>query len=266
LLDAFGQKGAAGKLRSWAAQLAEHFHQRFWVEDADGPYPALALDGDKRPVDSLTSNIGHLLGTGLLDEKQSALIVDRLTAPGLDGGFGLRTMDRREGGYSLLSHHCGSVWPHDTAIAIWSMARAGYGHRAVGLVDGLLAAADRFDYRLPELYSGDGRDGGPNPGMVPYPAACRPQAWAAAAVGAIVQCLLGLHMDVPGGEVVVAPIGGGASDGDGAGGGNRFGALRVNGLAAGGARFGVEAAGNGATRLLGAPAWVRSERQHTAQA
>lgn len=186
LLDAFGLDGGA-ELRAWAARLAERFRRQFWVEDEHGPYPALALDGHKNPVDSLTSNIGHLLGTGLLDQEQSAAVVARLTSPGMDSGFGLRTMDIREAGYSPLSYHCGSVWPHDTAIAIWSMTRAGFADRATGLVDGLIAAAERFDYRLPELYSGDGPEQGP--GVAPYPAACRPQAWAAASIGAIVQCL-----------------------------------------------------------------------------
>jgi glycogen debranching enzyme len=96
-------------------------------------------------------------------------------------------MDTREAGYSPLSYHCGSVWPHDTAIAIWSMTRAGFAAQATGLVNGLIAAAERFDYRLPELYSGDGPEQGP--GVAPYPAACRPQAWAAASIGAIVECL-----------------------------------------------------------------------------
>ena len=242
LLDAFGLDGGA-EPRAWAAQLAERFHHRFWVEDEDGPYPALALDGAKRPVDSLTSNIAHLLGTGLLDERQSALVVDRLTAPGMDSGYGLRTMDRREAGYSPLSYHCGTVWPHDTAIAIWSMARAGHARRAAGLIDGLLAAAVRFDYRLPELYSGDGPHDGP--GVTAYPAACRPQAWAAASIGAITHCLLGLRADLPSGAVHLSPI----TD-------SRFGALRVTGLKAGTEAYGVEIDSSGSARLIDAPAWV----------
>jgi hypothetical protein len=242
LYEAFGLEGAA-ELRAWAARLAQRFRERFWVEDADGRYPALALDGSKQPVDSLTSNIGHLLGTGLLDEQESALVVDRLTGPGLDSGYGLRTMDRREGGYSPLSYHCGSVWPHDTAIVISAMSRAGFAQRATHLVDGLLAAAARFEARLPELYSGDGPEQG---GVAPYPASCRPQAWAAAAVGAITQCLLGLHTDLPSGRVLVDPV----AD-------RRFGALRVTGIVAGGDEFGVEVAADGAARLLDAPASVR---------
>lgn len=243
LLDAFALDGAE-ELRTWATQLADRFRSRFWVEDETGPYPALALDGHKTPVDSLTSNIGHLLGTGILDAEQSARVVDRLTSPGMDSGYGLRTMDSREGGYSPLSYHCGSVWPHDTAIAIWSMTRAGFAHRATGLVDGLLAAAERFDARLPELYSGDSPDQGP--GVAPYPASCRPQAWAAASVGAIVQCLLGLHTDIPSNEVLIAPT----PD-------PRFGALQVQGIAAAEETFAVHVTADGTATLHNAPASAR---------
>lgn len=194
----------AGRLRGWAVDLAAGFRERFWAEDADGPFPALALDGKKRPVDALTSNVGHLLGTGLLNAAETALVLDRLTSPALDSGFGLRTMSARNRGYSPLSYHCGSVWPHDTAIVIRAMAVAGHGGRSLSLVDGLLAAAERFGWRLPELYGGDARAETSRP--IPYPAACRPQAWAAASVGAITQALLGLEMDVPGGRVECRPI------------------------------------------------------------
>lgn len=242
LLDAFGLDGA-GRLRDWAGQLRERFRSQFWVNDATGSYPALALNGDKVPVDSLTSNIGHLLGTGLLSERESADVVDRLTSPGMNSGYGLRTMNQADGGYSPLSYHCGSVWPHDTAIAAWSMARAGYADRAITLISGLVSAATRFGWRLPELYSGDGQDAC---GPVPYPAACHPQAWAAAAIGAIVTCLTGLSADVPSGEVLLTPV-------------TRqpFGALRVTGLAVGSQEFGVEIAADGAARLIGAPPWVK---------
>ncbi|MGH6655325.1 MAG: amylo-alpha-1,6-glucosidase, partial [Actinocrinis sp.] len=227
LLDAFDPASGAGdggdngafahRLRGWAADLAVRFREQFWVQDADGPFPALALDGKKRPVDALTSNIGHLLGTGLLDERETALVLDRLTSPALNSGFGLRTMSARDGGYSPLSYHCGSVWPHDTAIVIRAMSMAGHGARAVSLIDGLLAAAERFSWRLPELYGGDARADVPRP--VPYPAACRPQAWAAASIGAMTQALLGLEMDVPGGRVACRPVEP-----------SPFGALRVDGL------------------------------------
>ena len=226
LLDAFGLGGAA-RLRAWAADLAVRFRETFWACDAEGPFPVLALDGAKKPVDSLTSNIGHLLGTGLLNAAETALVLDRLTGPALGGGFGLRTMSAANGGFSPLSYHCGSVWPHDTAIVIRAMATAGHGERALGLIEGLLAAGSHFSWRLPELYSGDARTSSPWP--VPYPAACRPQAWAAAAIGPIVQALLGLEVNVPAGRVKVSPL----ED-------TAFGALHVDGLVAGPRRFGAD--------------------------
>ena len=173
LLDAFGREGADG-YRSWAAALAENFRSAFWCGEGDQRFPALALDGRKQRVDSVTSNIGHLLGTGLLDAEEERLVARRVAAADLDSGLGLRTMSERDGGYSPLSYHCGSVWPHDTAIVIAGLVRAGHADLAGGLAEGLLRASAAFDRRLPELWSGEGR-------AVPYPAACRPQAWSAAA-------------------------------------------------------------------------------------
>ena len=172
LLDAFDRPGAED-YRAWAAALAERFRTAFWCGVGDERYPALALDGAKQQVDSVTSNIGHLLGTGLLNAEEEDLVARRVTAPDLDSGLGLRTMSSGAGGYNPLSYHCGTVWPHDTAIVIDGLLRIGRAELADGLADGLLTAALAFDWRLPELWSGEGRP-------VPYPAACRPQAWSAA--------------------------------------------------------------------------------------
>ncbi|HSZ42688.1 MAG TPA: glycogen debranching N-terminal domain-containing protein [Trebonia sp.] len=214
LLDAFGTgesgtgesgTGESGRWREWAARLADAFRAAFWVTGHAGRYPALALDADKRPVDSLTSNIGHLLGTGLLSPAEETVVAEQLATADMDSGFGLRTMSDRSGGYNPLSYHCGSVWSHDTAIVIRGLARSGHARLAAPLADGLLAAASAFGWRLPELYSGEARSRAPWP--TPYPASCRPQAWSAAASGAIVQALLGLDADVPGGTVTVRPPG-----------------------------------------------------------
>jgi glycogen debranching enzyme len=202
LLDAFGEPGA-GQWRDWAAKLAAAFRAAFWVEREAGSYPALALDRHKRPVDSVTSNIGHLLGTGLLTAEEERLVAARLTAPDMESGFGLRTMSSGNGGYSPLSYHCGSVWSHDTAIVISGLARSGHTAAAAGLAHGLLDAAAGFGWRLPELFAGEPRARVPWPS--PYPASCRPQAWAAASAGALVQAMLGLAVDVPAGVVRLAP-------------------------------------------------------------
>jgi glycogen debranching enzyme len=202
LLDLLGRPGG-DDWRDWAAALATRFRERFWVEDAAGCFPALALDGDNRRVDSLTSNIGHLLGTGLLDATESERVAAAVTGADMDSRFGLRTMSERMAGFQPLSYHCGSVWPHDTAIVVHGLVRAGQSARVSGLVSGLLAASDAFDHRLPELYSGDDASGLARP--VPYPAACRPQAWSAAASVVLLQAVLGLEVDVPAGRLSLRP-------------------------------------------------------------
>jgi len=201
LLDAFGGDGAPW--RAWAARLRERFHESFWIEDADGAYLAIALDADKKPVDTVTSNLGHVLGTGILDERQAGMVARRLVGPALNSGYGLRTMSTDSAGYWPLSYHGGSVWTHDTAIAIAGLARDGFRDEADELVRGLLAAASGFDYRMPELHSGDAATAVAAP--VPYPAACRPQAWSAAAAVSVLSSILGLRPDAQAGELGISP-------------------------------------------------------------
>lgn len=203
LLDAFGRPGG-DRWRHWAAALAGRFRERFWVADDDGDRPAVALDGAKQPIDSLTSNIGHLLGTGLLTPEETGIVARRLTDPLLFSGFGIRTMARGSAGFSPLGYHTGAVWPHDTAIAVRGLVRAGRTAEAALLVDGLVAAAHGFDDRLPELFSGDAREDLPSP--VPFPGACRPQAWSAASALVLLAAVLGLDPDVPGGTLAVGPL------------------------------------------------------------
>jgi len=202
LLEAFDRPGAA-EWRAWAAGLKERFAAAFWIDDPAGAYPAVALDAAKRKVDTVTSNIGHLLGTGILDAEQSALIARRLVSPELASGYGLRTMSTDSAGYWPLSYHGGSVWAHDTAIAITGLAAEGHRAEAEQLADGLLAAAQGFSYRMPELHSGDSAEQTSAP--IPYPAACRPQAWSAAAAVAVLSARLGLRADAPADRLDVDP-------------------------------------------------------------
>ncbi|NYD74748.1 glycogen debranching N-terminal domain-containing protein [Leifsonia soli] len=218
LLDAFGRPGG-DDWRLWAAELKQRFADEFWIADPAGAYPAVALDAAKRKVDTVTSNIGHLLGTGILDEEQAALVARRLVSPELSSGYGLRTMSTDSGGYWPLSYHGGSVWAHDTAIAITGLARDGFRTEAAQLSDGLLAAAAGFGYRMPELHSGDSAAESSAP--IPYPAACRPQAWSAAAAVAVLSARLGLRADAPEGHFDVRP--------DASAGGIRVDGLRFNG-------------------------------------
>ncbi|GAA2622595.1 glycogen debranching N-terminal domain-containing protein [Paractinoplanes durhamensis] len=199
LLDAFGRPGG-DRWRSWAAEMAGRFRKAFWVNG----YPALALDRDKRPVDALTSNIGHLLGTGLLTGEEEATVAAALAGDDMSGGYGLRTMSSNDRGFAPLSYHCGSVWAHDTAIVAAGLARGGFATEALALVDGLLTAAETFDFRLPELHGGDARTELSRP--VPYPAACHPQAWSAAAAVLLLQAWIGLVPDVPAGVIHLRPL------------------------------------------------------------
>ncbi|MEU1184645.1 glycogen debranching N-terminal domain-containing protein [Streptomyces sp. NPDC005820] len=202
LLRAFDRPGA-DQWEEWAERLAARFRKRFWAQDSQGPYPAVALDRDGRPVDSVTSNIGHLLGTGLLNREECALLAARLSAPDLDSGHGLRTLSSESGGFNPYGYHTGSIWPHDTAIAVHGLVRAGFPQAAASLAAGLLTASTDFDARLPELFAGHGTKADSRP--APYPASCRPQAWAAASSILVLQAALGLEADVPGGTVTVDP-------------------------------------------------------------
>ena len=245
LAEAFGQEGA-DRWREFAAGLAERFRARFWVEDSQGPYPAIALDANGGPVDSLSSNIGHLLGTGLITGSESELIARRLGSPDLNSGFGLRTLASSSAGFNPLSYHCGSVWAHDTAIVIAGLARTpGDSARValVSLVDGLLGAAEGFGYRLPELYGGHAR--GDLSAPLPYPASCHPQAWAAASSIAILAALLGLRPDVPGGTVEVSPVAAGPF------------LTGVTGLRVGGSEVAVDRSRDGEIRFRGGPKDLR---------
>jgi glycogen debranching enzyme len=209
LLEAFGRPGAE-RWRAWATELADRFRQRFWLTDEHGGYPALALDGHGEPVDSIASNMGHLLGTGLLSGEESALVARRLGSPELSSGFGLRTLASSSAGFNPLSYHNGSVWTHDTTIAITGLAAAAAdgvadaGVAAAGLIEGLLAAAPAFGYRMPELYGGHRAEPGRSP--LPYPASCRPQAWSATSALAILTALLGPRPDAPAGSLEFRPL------------------------------------------------------------
>jgi glycogen debranching enzyme len=200
LLDAYGRPGA-DRMRDWARRLRGRFREAFWVRDARGRFPAIALDGAKRPVDVAASNLGHLLGTGLLDPAEAAVVAARLAGPDLDCGFGLRTLSAEAAAFNPLGYHTGSVWPHDTAIAVLGLVAEGHPAVAFSLADGLLRAAPRFDHQLPELFAASpaGEDAHP----LAYPAACRPQAWSAAVPVALLAAALGLVPDAPNGRLAV---------------------------------------------------------------
>ncbi|MCV0402935.1 MAG: amylo-alpha-1,6-glucosidase [Chloroflexi bacterium] len=190
MLDALGRPGAAD-LRSWRDSMADRFRAAFWVSDPDtgARYPAVALDARGRAVDGIASNMGHLLGTGMLDADERRAVVERLMDPTLFSGFGIRTLSTTNAGYWPMRYHAGAVWPHDTAMIIDGMLADGFADEARIVAEGLLAAAASFDWRLPELFAGVSREESAR--AIPYPAACRPQGWSAAAAVVVARALGG---------------------------------------------------------------------------
>jgi glycogen debranching enzyme len=195
LLEAFG--GSGDEWRAWAAALQERFRSAFWV----GGYPAIALDGAKNAVAGRASNMGHLLGTGLLDADEEQRVADILGEDDLDSGFGLRTLSTTMSRFNPIGYHTGSIWPHDTAMTVQGLYATGHDDVASSYVAGLVRAAESFDYRLPELYGGRGLTAETRP--TPYPGSCRPQAWAAAAVVAVLVAALGIEPDAPSGNLTI---------------------------------------------------------------
>jgi hypothetical protein len=186
LFDAYGEPGGQA-LRDFAEALKQAFRERFWLEDDGGLFPAMALDGHGDPLDVPGSNMGHLLGTGILDASESRLVADRLLSPELFSGYGVHTISRRAAGFWPFSYHCGSVWSHDTAIAIRGLLAEGFLAEARTLAEGLLKAAGSFDHRLPELFAGVPSDESAR--AIPYPASCHPQAWSSASAVVIAQAM-----------------------------------------------------------------------------
>jgi glycogen debranching enzyme len=181
----------AARLDADADLLAARFDEAFWIEERQAY--ALALDGSKERVDSLCSNIGHLLWSGIVPEHRRPAVAAALTGEELWSGWGVRTMGSAEGAYNPISYHNGTVWPHDSALAAWGLARAGYREPAVRLACSLIDAAASFDYSLPEVFAGFARDETAFP--IAYPTAARPQAWAAGAPVLCLTLLLGLRPD-----------------------------------------------------------------------
>jgi glycogen debranching enzyme len=184
----------ADRLDADAEALRATFDERFWVERRGGYY-ALALDGEKRPVDSLCSNIGHLLWSGIVPRERVDRTVDALMGEELWSGWGVRTMSTGDAAYNPLSYHNGTVWPHDNSLIAVGLARYGRWADAQRIVRRMLMAAGHFEYQLPEVFAGLARAETPFP--IAYPTAARPQAWAAGTPVLLLQVLLGLRPDRP---------------------------------------------------------------------
>ncbi len=190
-----------------AATLKERFNRDFWL-DQHGWF-AVALDGDKQPVDSLASNMGHCLWTGIVDVDHASAVADRLMSPAMWSGWGIRTLASDEPGYDPMSYHCGTVWPHDGALCAAGLRAYGFDEYALTVASGLLDASDAWNGRLPELFSGLDRADVGTP--VPFPTSCSPQAWSAGAPFLLLRTMLGLEPDEEHG-LTIDPIRGAFDD------------------------------------------------------
>jgi len=179
----------ANRLEKEAAELKRRFNQDFWL--ADREFFALAIDGDGRKVDALTSNIGHLLWSGIVAEDKAEAVVRHLMGPHLYSGWGVRTMAEGEGGYNPIGYHLGTIWPHDNAFIALGLRRYGYREEAARVAMNMLEAATYFKGRLPEAFAGYPRELTDFP--VEYPTACSPQAWASGAPLLLLRAMLGLE-------------------------------------------------------------------------
>ena len=179
----------ADRLEKEAADLKRRFNRDFWVED--GEYFAVALDADGRQVDSLTSNNGHLLWSGIVDTSKARAVVGHLMGEELFSGWGVRTLGVGESRYNPIGYHTGTIWPFDNSFIVWGLRRYGYKNEAALIAAGILEASVFFEGRLPEAFGGYPRSMTKYP--VQYPTACSPQAWSTGAPLLLLRTMLGLE-------------------------------------------------------------------------
>jgi glycogen debranching enzyme len=189
----------ADELERQAADLKRRFNRDFWVDD--GEYFALALDREGDQVDSLASNNGHLLWSGIVDKSKAKAVVGHLMGPRLFSGWGVRTLAEGEGRYNPIGYHVGTVWPFDSSFVAWGLRRYGFKEEAARIAGGILDAAEFFDGRLPEAFGGYER--GVTKYPVQYPTACSPQAWSTGAPLLLLRTMLGLEPE--GDHLIVDP-------------------------------------------------------------
>jgi glycogen debranching enzyme len=193
-------KSMAERLRADAEALHAHFNDDFWSDERGGYY-VVGLDGDKAPIDSMTSNMGHLLWSGIVPDERASIVRDQLMSDDMFSGWGVRTLSRTDTGYNPLGYHVGTIWPHDNSIVALGLARYGFRDSANRIALAQLDAASFSDFRLPEAFAGLDRRLGRFP--VPYPTACSPQAWATGAPFVFVKVMLGL--DAANGQITLDP-------------------------------------------------------------
>jgi glycogen debranching enzyme len=200
LFEHLGRAEDAARLRREGEALREQIEERFWCEEL-GAY-AIALDGQKRALPTLTSNAGHLLWSRVPHAERAARVAKTMLAPDMFSGWGIRTLSARHAVYNPMSYHDGSVWPHDNAILVSGLAHYGLAPAALPVLAGLHDAGTRMEaLRLPELFCGIPRSDATRP--VLYPVSCSPQAWASGAMFLLLQSVLGIRPNAPRGVLHV---------------------------------------------------------------
>jgi glycogen debranching enzyme len=247
LAEGDGDSASAQQWRSRAARLKAAFNLAFWMPEQQAF--ALALDCAKHQVDAITSNMGHCLWTGIVDDDKATAVAAHLVDPRLNSGFGLRTLATDMNAYNPMSYHNGSVWPHDNAIAVAGLANYGFVEEAQQISLGLIDASEYFGGRLPELFCGFSRTEFPRP--VPYPTSCSPQAWAAASSRMVLRSLLRFNPDIPHGQVHLCPM---VPD--------RFLPIRLTNVPLAGTRMEIIVDVDGGVDIGDLPAGVRLVRAH----
>jgi glycogen debranching enzyme len=202
IFDELGNKRRGNALRRKAAALFTKFNRVFWDEDSG--FYAFALDGDKRKVLSVASNVGHCLWSGIIPPKRAKVVVKRLMRKDMWSGWGIRTLSADHPAFNPYNYQTGAVWPHDNSLIALGMRRYGFAAEAAAVARDISRAASHFLLnQLPELYGGLQRD--PTNFPVQYLGANVPQAWAAGTPFALLQALLGIQQDAPHGKLYVDP-------------------------------------------------------------
>jgi glycogen debranching enzyme len=205
ILDRLGQSAMAQKLAKEASDLRRRFELKFWLDSEQ--FYAQGLDRHKTPIPSITSNPAHCLWAGIIDPERAEILRDRLMAPDMFSGWGIRTLSSSSPHYNPMSYHNGTVWPHDNSIAVAGLRRYRHAEAAGQVIDGIMEAGIRMpNHRLPELFCGFQRDTRYNNGPAEYLVSCNPQAWGAGAAFHLLQTALGIVPDTTAGRVYLNPI------------------------------------------------------------
>ncbi len=202
IYEVLGRRAKAKTLRDKAERLFDQFNKVFW-DEGSGFY-AFCLDGEKRPVWTVASNPGHCLTAGIVPPERAQKVVERLMAPDMWSGWGIRTLSADHPAYNPFSYQNGSVWPHDNGIIALGFRRYGFTAEAAMIARDVSRAASFFmQHRMPELYAGLERE--PTNFPVQYIGANVPQAWAAGSCFHLLQCMVGFQPDAPAGKLYIDP-------------------------------------------------------------